>query len=68
MEPKELVGHIRQIGNLTQQQVAERTGLKQGAISKIERGEVRDVMSRHYRALQALLSELTKPKSRKAKP
>jgi len=50
MEPKELVLAIRGRG-FTQRQIEERTGIPQPTISKIERGEVADVMSRNYRAL-----------------
>ena len=52
MEPYELVQALKAMG-LTQKQIAERTGIPQPSISKIERGEVADVMSRNYRALVA---------------
>lgn len=61
MEAKELVLAIRAHG-LTQSQIAERTGIPQPTISKIERGDVQDVMSRSYRALQALLEGVTAEK------
>lgn len=57
MEPRELVQAIKGRG-LTQKQIEERTGIPQPTVSKIERGEVSDVMSRSYRALVALHSEL----------
>lgn len=57
MEAKDYVMGIRAHG-LTQAQIAERTGIPQPTISKIERGDVSDVMSRNYRALQALHAEL----------
>lgn len=57
MEAKDYVLAIRSHG-LTQDQVAEKTGIPQPTISKIERGEVADVMSRNYRALQALHAQL----------
>lgn len=57
MEAKDLVEAIREHG-YTQAQIAERTGIPQPTISKIERGEVSDVMSRNYRALQALHVQL----------
>lgn len=38
--------------NFTQTQISEKTGIPQPTISKIERGDVADVMSRSYRALQ----------------
>ena len=57
MEAKDYLMAIRDRG-LTQVQVAERTGIHQPTISKIERGDVSDVMSRNYRALQDLHDEL----------
>ncbi len=57
MEAIDYVLAIRSRG-LTQAQVAERTGIPQPTISKIERGDVLDVMSRNYRALQALHEDL----------
>lgn len=57
MEARDYVLAIRR-RNLTQDQIAKRTGIPQPTISKIERGEVDDVMSRNYRALQALHNEL----------
>jgi len=62
MEPHQLLKSIRESG-LTQVQVSERTGIPQPTISKLERGEVRDVFSRSYRALLALHEEVTKEKS-----
>lgn len=55
--PLDLLKDIRATG-LTQEQVAERTGIPQPTISKIERGDVKDVMSRNYLALQALHDSL----------
>jgi transcriptional regulator with XRE-family HTH domain len=57
MEAKDYVMAIRTHG-LTQAQIAERTGIPQPTISKIERGDVSDVMSKNYRALQNLHLEL----------
>ena len=57
MEARDYVLSIRSRG-LTQGQVAQKTGIPQPTISKIERGEVSDVMSRNYRALQALHEHL----------
>jgi transcriptional regulator with XRE-family HTH domain len=57
MTPLDLLKDIRATG-LTQAQVAERTGIPQPTISKIERGDVQDVMSRNYVALQGLHGEL----------
>lgn len=48
---------IRDTG-MTQAQVAERTGITQSSISKIERGDVSDVRSKSYRALVALHGEV----------
>jgi transcriptional regulator with XRE-family HTH domain len=60
MEPKEYIAAIRTYG-LTQVQIAQKTGIPQSTISKIERGDVQDVMSRNYRALQNLLGQLGPP-------
>ena len=58
MEAKDYLAAIRDKG-LTQADVAEKTGIPQPTISKIERGDgTRDVMSRNYRALQALYVEV----------
>lgn len=57
MEAKDYVHAVRAAG-LTQAQIAERTGIPQPTISKIERGDVKDVMSKNYRALQALHAEV----------
>lgn len=62
MTPLDLLKAIRATG-LTQAQVADRTGIPQPTISKIERGDVQDVMSRNYLALQALHTELAEPKA-----
>lgn len=58
MEAKDYVIAIHSEG-LTQAQIALRSGIPQPTISKIMRGEVRDVMSRNYRALQALHAEVS---------
>ncbi len=57
MEAKDYVMAIRTHG-LTQSQIAELSGIPQPTISKIERGEVSDVMSKNYRALQSLHQDL----------
>lgn len=57
MEARDYLKAIRGRG-LTQAQVSERTGIPQPTISKIERGEVDDVLSRNYRALQSLHMEV----------
>jgi transcriptional regulator with XRE-family HTH domain len=58
MEAKDYLSIIRVKHKLTQEQVASRTGIPQPTISKIERGDVSDVMSKTYRALQKLHDEL----------
>lgn len=63
MEAKDYLSAIRASG-MTQAEVSRHTGIPQPTISKIERGEVEDVMSRNYRALQALHRQV----ARKAKP
>lgn len=52
MEAKDYVLALKGM-KLTQVQISEGTGIKQPTISKIERGEVDDVMSKSYRALQS---------------
>jgi transcriptional regulator with XRE-family HTH domain len=61
MEAKDYLQIIRVKHKLTQEQVAARTGIPQPTISKIERGDVSDVMSKTYRALQKLHDELEAP-------
>lgn len=68
MEAKDYVEAIRERSHLTQAQIAERTGIPQPTISKIERGEVGDVMSRNYRALQTLHAEVMAAPPVEAKP
>lgn len=51
MEAQDYVLALKQHG-LTQTQISDGTGIPQPTISKIERGNVDDVMSRSYRALQ----------------
>ena len=62
MEAKDYVIELQEKG-LTQTQIAEATGIPQPTISKILRGEVADVMSKSYRALQALAKKLAKKKA-----
>lgn len=57
MEPRDLVAALMQ-AEMTQAAIAERTGIKQPTISKILRGDVKDVMSRNYRRLLALHAEV----------
>lgn len=53
LEPRELVLAIKATG-LTQKQIEELTGIPQSTISKIERGDSKDILSRNYRALVEL--------------
>ncbi len=57
MEARDFVAALVAHG-LTQQQIAEKTGVPQPTVSKVLRGEVADVMSRNYRKLQALHAEV----------
>lgn len=57
MEAKDYVLAIQKHG-LTQEQIAGETGIAQPTVSKILRGEVDDVLSRNYRALQSLHDRL----------
>jgi len=59
MEAKDIVQALRSRG-MTQTQIADATGIPQPTISKIERGEVMDVMSRSYRALLQVLKKAPK--------
>jgi transcriptional regulator with XRE-family HTH domain len=53
MEARDFVLDLKRWG-LTQAQIAERAGISQGTVSKLERGEVDDVLSRNYRRLEAI--------------
>lgn len=57
MEARDFVDALVKSG-LTQQNIAERTGIPQPTLSKVLRGDVADVMSRNYRKLQALHEEV----------
>jgi len=57
MEARDYLLAVRALG-LTQVQVAEQTGVPQPTISKIERGETKDVLSKNFLALQKLHSRL----------
>jgi transcriptional regulator with XRE-family HTH domain len=59
MNPFELVRALRAKG-LTQKEIEARTGISQPTVSKIERGEITDVMSRYYRTLLAAYEEVMK--------
>lgn len=64
MEAIDYLKAIRDKG-LTQNQVAERTGIPQPTISKIERGDIRDVRSKSYRALAVLHGEVVNQDNQK---
>lgn len=53
MEAQDYVKALQASG-LTQVAISEASGIPQPTISKILRGEVRDVLSRNYRKLQQL--------------
>lgn len=57
MTAQDLLRQIRD-HHLTQAQIAERTGIPQPTISKIERGLVTDVLAQTYLKLKALHDEL----------
>jgi transcriptional regulator with XRE-family HTH domain len=57
MEAQEYVIAIRECG-WTQARISSRTGISQPTLSKIESGDVADVMSRTYLALQKLHKEI----------
>lgn len=63
---KELLHAIRAHG-LTQVDISQQTGIPQPTISKIERGQVGDVMSKSYIALKRLLDQLHAKTARAAK-
>lgn len=65
MEAKDYLAAIRERG-FTQDQIAKETGIPQPTISKIERGDVDDVMSRNYRALQSMFDKLPAISAEKA--
>lgn len=64
MEAKDYLRAIRATG-LTQVQVSEKTGIQQSTISKIERGDIEDVLSKNYRALQDLYKQVVPASIRK---
>jgi transcriptional regulator with XRE-family HTH domain len=64
MEARDIVKQLIDAG-MTQVQIAERTGITQPTVSKILRGDVRDVMSQSYRRLAAVHAEVVGPRARK---
>jgi len=57
MEARDFVEGLVGAG-LTQTQIADRCGIPQPTISKVARGDVKDVLSANYRRLQALYCEV----------
>lgn len=57
MEARDFIAALVDKG-WTQAQIAERTGIPQPTLSKVLRGDVKDVLSRNYRQLQALHAEV----------
>ena len=66
MEARDYVLALKDKG-LTQMQIEEGTGIPQPTISKIARGEVSDVMSKNYRALQTLFEKVSRTAPPEAK-
>ncbi len=67
MEARDFIAALVERG-WTQQQIAARTGIPQPTISKVLRAEVEDVLSRNYRKLQALHSEVMAGEASPAAP
>lgn len=63
MEARDYIFEIRKFG-LNQKDIADKTGIAQPSISKIERGDVADVRSKTYRALQSLYEMLVSENAR----
>lgn len=55
MEAFDYITALRKL--MTQEQISHETGISQSTISKIENKGVADVMSKNYRALEALYNE-----------
>ncbi len=60
MEARDFIAELIDKG-MTQSQIEARTGIRQATISKVSRGEVKDVLSVNYRKLQALHAEVCAP-------
>lgn len=56
MEARDFVAALVERG-MTQQQIAVETGIPQPTLSKVLRGDVKDVLSRNYRKLKALYEQ-----------
>jgi transcriptional regulator with XRE-family HTH domain len=59
MEARDFVIALKEKG-MTQTQISIETGIAQSTISKIEGGNVKDVMSKSFKALQTLYSKKSK--------
>jgi transcriptional regulator with XRE-family HTH domain len=57
MEARDFISDLIASG-MTQSQIEARTGIRQATISKVARGDVKDVLSANYRKLQALHAEV----------
>jgi transcriptional regulator with XRE-family HTH domain len=60
LEPKALISDLVGKG-WTQQRIGERIGIEQATVSKVLRGDTKDVMSATYRKLLALHAEVMRP-------
>jgi transcriptional regulator with XRE-family HTH domain len=58
MTPRKLLKLIRYVGEMSQVQVAQATGIPQSTISKIECGKVADVKNKSFNALLTLYQEV----------
>jgi transcriptional regulator with XRE-family HTH domain len=65
MEARDFIAALIATG-LTQSEIAARTGIAQPSLSKVLRGDTGDVLSRSYRALQALHAEVVDGKPAQA--
>lgn len=57
MEARDLIAALIRMG-MTQMQIAACSGMTQSSVSKVSRGDVKDVMSQSYRKLKALHDEV----------
>lgn len=65
LTPRDLVQQLLELG-LTQQEIADRSGIAQPTVSKIHRGDVKDVLSRNFLALKTALQEKLAEKAKAA--
>lgn len=54
MDAKQLLAEVRQQSGMTQIEIAQALEVTQGTVSKIERGETKDVRAKTYQKLLAL--------------